>query len=380
MFKSVTIFLFVCGSLTIFGRADFRVRIPQGIPESMWRKRIPANNPMTAEKVVLGEMLFFDKRLSASGSVSCAVCHDPANAFTDHQTVSTGTSGNTGTRNAPTILNAMFNEQLFWDGRAGSLEEQAKQPLTNPLEMGMGSYEVVVERVSAIPEYQKEFRRVFGSEGITIETIVKAIAAYERTQLSGDSPFDRFIAGDENAITEAQKRGWKLFSGKAKCIDCHSYSTDSPFFTDFKFHNSGLGLTNSNFEVLAGRAKEIRIDKKNNSPALLAHNPEFSELGRFLVTKQPADIATFKTPTLRDVELTTPYMHSGTFKTLLEVVRFYNQGGEKNPYLDQKIRPLGLTDDEISDLVEFLRGLTSDDVLRRAQFSPSQKRIPATFP
>jgi cytochrome c peroxidase len=228
-------------------------QLPRGIPQTLWRKRIPATNPMTAEKTALGEKLYFDKRLSASGSVSCALCHDPANAFTDQEAFSTGASGSHGTRNAPTILNAMFSEQLFWDGRVGSLEEQAKQPLTNPAEMGMGSCDLVVARVSAIPEYQKTFRRVFGSAGVTIETIAKAIAAYERTQLSGNSQFDRFITGDDAAITEAQKRGWKLFSGKAKCIECHSFSAASPFFTDFKFHNTGIGIANSDLAYLCHR-------------------------------------------------------------------------------------------------------------------------------
>ena len=321
---------------------SFQPSVPKGIPENLWRKRIPANNPMTAEKVALGEKLYFDKRLSANGTVSCAVCHDPANAFTDLEAVSTGASGNLGTRNAPTILNAMFSERLFWDGRAGSLEEQAKQPLTSPAEMGMGSYDHVVARVSAIPEYQKTFRRVFGRAGITIDTIAKAIAAYERTQVSGNSQFDRFINGEETAISDAQKRGWKLFSGKAKCIDCHSFSTESPFFTDFKFHNTGIGAN--------------------------------SDSGRFLITRKTTDIAAFKTPTLRDVELTRPYMHNGALKTLLDVVKFYNQGGEENPNLDKKMQPLGLTDEEMSDLVEFLRSLTSPDVLKKAQSSQPQRR------
>ncbi|HKG47249.1 MAG TPA: cytochrome c peroxidase [Pyrinomonadaceae bacterium] len=343
-------------------------QLPRGIPQTLWRKRIPATNPMTAEKIALGEKLYFDKRLSASGSVSCAVCHDPANAFTDLDALSTGASGNQGTRNAPTILNAVFSELLFWDGRAGSLEEQAKQPLTNPAEMGMGSYDLVVARVSAIPEYQKTFRRVFGRDGVTIETIAKAIAAYERTQLSGNSKFDRFISGDQSAITEAQKRGWKLFSGKAKCIDCHSFSAASPFFTDFKFHNTGIGVAISNFDVLAGQVS------RDVSAGALAHKSDFSELGRFLVTRQTADIAAFKTPTLRDVELTRPYMHNGAMKTLLDVVRFYKQGGEKNPYLDKKMQPLDLTEEEMSDLVEFLRSLTSDDVLKKVQSSQPQRR------
>jgi len=372
--------LLICGA-RVFGlsnnsrRTEFRFLIPKGIPENLWRKSIPADNPMTAEKVALGEMLFFDKRLSSSGSVSCAVCHDPANAFTDHQPLSTGASSNIGTRNVPTILNSMFSERLFWDGRAGSLEEQAKQPLTNASEMGMGSYDAVVARVSAIAEYRRTFSRVFRREGITIEAIVKAIAAYERTQLSGNSPFDRFIAGKQDAITEAQKRGWELFSSKAKCIECHSFSTQSPFFTDFNFHNGGIGVANYNFEVMVNRAKEISTPDVGST--LLAHKTDFSELGRFLVTKQPTDIAAFKTPTLRDVELTPPYMHNGAFRTLLDVVRFYNEGGQRNPYLDEKVRPLGLTDEEMNDIVEFLRALTGDDVLKRVQTSQPQTRTPA---
>jgi len=358
--------LFFFGSVVVFAQ------LPRGIPETLWRRRIPATNPQTPEKIALGEQLYFDKRLSASGTVSCALCHDPANAFTDQEAFSTGASNNQGTRNAPTILNAMFSNRLFWDGRAASLEEQAKQPLTNPAEMGMGSYDLVVARVSAIPEYQKTFRRVFGRAGVTIETIAKAIAAYERTQLSGNSQFDRFISGDDSAISAAQKRGWKLFSGKAKCIECHSFSAQSPFFTDFKFHNTGIGLTYSKFESLAGRAKQVT---PGVGAADLAHKTEFSELGRFLVTRRSADIAAFKTPTLRDVELTRPYMHNGAFKTLLDVVKFYNQGGEKNPYLDKKMQPLNLSDDELSDLVEFLRSLTSDDVLKKAQSSQPQRRL-----
>jgi cytochrome c peroxidase len=350
---------------------------------------------MTAAKVSLGQTLYFDKRLSAGGTVSCATCHDPANAFTDHSSVAIGVSSKAGTRNAPTILNAMFSERLFWDGRVGSLEEQAKQPLTNPFEMGMGGNDVVVARVSAIPEYQQRFQRVFRNEGITIDTIVKAIAAYERTQLSANSPFDRFISGDTNAITQAQKRGWQLFQVKAKCIECHSFSAPSPFFTDFKFHNTGIAAKDMNFEQLSETAGQIAegatsssrskaINVTNSPPAavrqnqeavpLLAHTPGFTELGRYLMTKQPKDVGAFKTPTLRDIELTTPYMHNGSEKTLIDVVRFYNRGGNANANLDERMRLLHLSDDEINDLVEFMRALTSDDVLRQAQSSKPQTR------
>lgn len=326
---------------------------------------------MTFAKVKLGEALYFDKQLSTDGTVSCATCHDPANAFTDHSVVSLGVFNRPGTRNVPTILNAMFSERLFWDGRVDSLEEQVKQPLTNPFEMGMGSTDAVVERIRAIPEYEEKFRRAFGGEGITIEMIVKAIAAFERTQLSGNSPFDRFIAGDMNAITAAQKRGWKLFKDKARCIECHSFSASSPFFSDFKFHNTGVMAQNMDFAQLSKLASEI--SNKQAAP-LLAHTPGFAELGRFLVTKQPKDIGAFKTPTLRDVELTTPYMHNGSEKTLIDVVRFYSRGGNANAGQDEKMRPLNLNEEEMNDLVEFMRALTSNEVLRRSQSSRPQLR------
>jgi len=193
-----------------------RVRVtPRGISESLWRKRVPATNPMSSRKIALGRTLFFDKRLSIEGSVSCATCHDPAIAFTDARTVSMGTGAKVGTRNTPTILNAVFNEFLFWDGRARSLEDQVKHPVLSSFEMGMGSEEELTNRLAPIPEYRRQFRLVFKSEGITIDTIAKAIAAYERTLLSGNSPFDRFITGNREALTDPQKRGWELFKGKA---------------------------------------------------------------------------------------------------------------------------------------------------------------------
>jgi cytochrome c peroxidase len=350
--------------------------LPKGLPEQLWRKSIPRNNPLTERKIRLGETLYFDKRLSLDGTVSCAICHDPANAFTDHSTVAIGVAGRTGARNAPTILNAVFNPVEFWDGRASSLEEQAKQPLINPLEMGMPDHKAVVRRISSIPQYREEFDQVFKREGITIETIVKAIAAFERTQLSGNSPFDRFIGGDREAISTSQQRGWELFKGKARCIECHVFTGSSPFFNDFKFHNTGIATKGRRFEQLETTASEVRSATPQNVTILatLAHSGRFSDLGRYLVTRQPKDLGAFKTPTLRDIELTTPYMHDGSEKTLLDVVRFYNKGGEPNPNLDQRMRPLGLTDQEMSDLVEFMRALTSDDVLRQTQQTTPQSR------
>lgn len=324
------------------------MQIPRGIPVKQWRKRIPVDNPITTEKVKLGEALYFDKRLSADGTVSCATCHDPANAFTDRNATAVGTRSTVGARNAPTVLNAMFSANLFWDGRTHSLEEQAKHPLINASEMGMQDYDAVVARVANDPDYVQRFRRVFKSQ-VTIDAIVKAIAAFERMQLSGNSPFDRFIAGNTKAISAAQKRGWALFRGKAECIECHAFSASSPFFTDFDFHNTG---------VAKGTA----------------------DLGRYLVTNRRSDTGAFKTPTLRDIELTAPYMHDGSQKTLLDVVRSYNRGGDVNPYLDRRISPLNLTDEEMNALVEFMRSLTSDEVLRRTQSTKPQTRIAVTLP
>lgn len=375
---------FVPGALTANASLQpkaFRPQIPTGIPRWKWRKLIPRENPLTAEKIALGQALYFDKRLSIDGTVSCATCHDPATAFADRNGVALGVAGRSGTRNVPTTLNAMFNQSQFWDGRARSLEEQAMQPLLNPLEMGMPDREAVVTRLNAIPEYRESFAAVFGTRAITFENVARAIASYERTLLSADSPFDRFMAGDPRAITESQKRGWKLFRGKANCIACHTFTRESPFFTDNKFHNTGITAGDLDLtELLNGVRLKASNELDSRGLGELAHTERFTELGRFLITRKTEDAGAFKTPTLRDVELTPPYMHNASEKTLLDVMRFYNEGGKKNGYLDEKIRPLNLTDEELSDLVEFMRALTSDSVLRRAQQTSPQTRTPAVLP
>lgn len=374
--RAVTLSFSIASAALVFGAVDanaslqsFRPQIPKGIPRWKWRKLIPHDNPLTAEKVTLGQALYFDKRLSVDNTVSCATCHDPATAFADRNTLARGVAGKIGTRNVPTTLNAMFNQSQFWDGRARSLEEQAMQPLLNPLEMGMPDREAVVTRLNAIPEYRQSFAAAFGKGAITFEDVARAIASYERTLLSADSPFDRFMAGDTRAITEGQKRGWQLFRGKANCIACHTFTSDSPFFTDNKFHNTGITAGDLNLEELWSRFGSKPLNE-------LAHTEKFTELGRFLITKQKQDTGAFKTPTLRDVELTPPYMHNASEKTLLDVMRFYNEGGKRNPYLDGKIRPLNLSDEELSDLVEFMRALTSDSVLRQSQQTTPQTRTP----
>lgn len=342
-------------------RVSYEVKIPLGIPRDIWEIFVPPDNPITPEKVELGRKLYFDKRLSVDNTVSCATCHDPKFAFTDGKKVSEGVKGQKGARNAPTVLNAMFFEEQFWDGRAKTLEEQAKQPIINPIEMGMPDHDAVVKKLKGIPEYVDAFKKVFGGE-ITIDRIAQAIAAFERTLLTGNSPFDRFIAGDQNAISESAKRGWQLFQGKARCITCHEFNRSNPFFTDNKYHNIGVAMNQEGFAELARKAellvKEGKLDQRKLDE--LALNPAYSELGRFLVTFNPKDIGAFKTPTLRNVELTAPYMHDGSEATLLDVIEFYNRGGNENPNLSGEMRPLNLTDQEKQDLVEFLKSLTGE--------------------
>lgn len=374
------------GSLTKFpARALLALVILSATMHSLPQVLVSASLPQDDSGNSLGQLgreLFFDKRLSRDGSISCSNCHDPATAFADHNPLAVGVDSKPGSRNALTILNSTFSDSFFTDGRAPSLEEQAKQPLVSPSEMGMPSLDAVVARVAAVPEYSKQFKQVFGSQGITIDTIVKAIAAYERTLVSKNSPFDRFTNADANAISEAQKRGWELFKGKARCITCHEVRPSFPLFTDHKFHNTGVATSNHNLGELAARIQQeaqagaiSEID-----PNVLAHTQGFSELGRFNVTHEPKDIGAFKSPTLRDVELTSPYMHNGSIKTLIDVVRFYNKGGEANSHLDPEMKPLNLTEHEMNDLVEFLRALTSDDVLKLAQTSKPQTRTPVPLP
>ena len=355
-----------------------KFEMPKGLPEAVWRELIPKDNPLTAEKVALGEKLFFEKRLSVDRTVSCATCHDPATAFADSNMVGIGIENKKGARNSPTVLNAVFFDSQFWDGRAPSLEEQSKLPIINPIEMGMKDHTIVVDRVRQAPEYKAMFVAAFGSDLIDIDRIAKAIASFERLQVSGNSPFDRFIAGDQSAISESAKRGWVLFNGQARCISCHAFNSTSPFFSDFKFHNIGVAAKDQNFPDLARRAQAL-IARGGNKKLIqdeLALKEGFSELGRYLITGEPKDIGAFKTSGLREIELTAPYMHNGSEKTLLDVVKFYNDGGKINPNLDGGMRPLKLTDPQMEDLVELMKTFTSDDVRRKTQTIKAQTRAP----
>ncbi|HSB08100.1 MAG TPA: cytochrome c peroxidase [Blastocatellia bacterium] len=354
------------------GSASFEIKLPIGIPSDIWAYFVPNNNPMTFRKVELGRKLFFDQRLSADGTVSCATCHDPQRAFTDGRKVAEGIGGRVGTRNSPTLLNAMFNSGQFWDGRAATLEEQAMMPLTNPDEMGNRSPEEVVARLAGSPEYAREFQGVFGTS-VTIDAVAKAIGAFERTLVSGDSPVDRYIAGDLNALSESARSGLVLFRSKARCGICHAFNQNFstfasfPFFTDMNYRNTGVAANFEGFEGLARRAMAATRDQSGNALALLTRHERAGELGRFLVSGNTLDVGAFRTPSLRNVGLTAPYFHDGSAATLEEVVKFYVKGGNQNPNRDWQLEPVALSESEQRDLVEFLKALTSDDARRLAE-------------
>jgi cytochrome c peroxidase len=330
---------------------------------------IPDDNPQTPEKVALGERLFNDVRFSSTGAVSCATCHAAATVFTDALPVSAGIDGLLGTRNAPTIVNAAYNATQFWDGRSPTLEDQALHPFLNPVEMAMPNHDALLEIIRGDRDYTRAFRNVFDvrPDEIRIEHVTKAIAAFERTQIAGDSPFDRwYFGGEEDAISDAAKRGFDVFLTDGRCVSCHTIEQDHALFTDHRFHNIGIGVNGIQDRItelakafLVAKAEGVDVDVAVLSDADTSH------LGRFAVTGDLSEIGAFKTPTLRNVALTAPYMHDGSLATLQEVVEHYNNGGvipadaPVNPYLAGGIRPLGLTQQQIDDLVAFMESLTS---------------------
>jgi cytochrome c peroxidase len=333
-----------------------------GLPVETTRAVVPADNPQTPEKIALGQKLFFDGRLSVDGTIACSTCHEPARAFTDGRPVSIGVKGRVGQRNAPTVLNALYNKTQFWDGHAKTLEEQAAFPITNPSEMGQPSLDAAVAQIAALPEYQQAFRSVFGRPPSGPD-LVRAIASYERTQFSFDSPFDHFITGDKNAISESAKRGWELFNTRARCNKCHALTEekrDATYFTDNDFHNIGIGIIRHDVVALACQAEQLINSGNATTVDHAAIQTNMSAVGRFLITKKDADIASFKTPDLRNVLITAPYFHDGSQETLWDVMDHYNKGdGIHNPYLDADMQPLALNEGEIDDVVALLATLTS---------------------
>jgi cytochrome c peroxidase len=327
---------------------------PLGIgTDEIYAKLTDFPDPPTPERVRLGRWLFYDTRLSADNTVSCATCHRPENAFSEPTPVSTGIDGQKGGRKAPSFTNQAWTlfPHFFWDGRSHSLEDQAGGPMINPIEMGTQTHDEVVERLGGIEGYAQYFEEAYGSQEVTIERVTKAIADYERTRMSGNSPWDQwrksqYTEGEESVVSDEVKLGNDLFFGRARCNNCHLGQN----FTDSDFHNLGVGW----------------------DPDTQTLNDD----GRYAVTKEEKDRGAFKTPSLRDISKHAPFMHDGSFATLKEVVEHYNIGGTPNPYLDDKVDfeksdKLDLSEEEINALVKFMEALDGQGY---------QDTIPEAFP
>ncbi len=331
---------------------------PAGFDPVIWKAFMPEDNALTAERVALGRTLYFDVRLSADNTVSCATCHDVTRGFTDQRAVSEGIKGQLGRRNAPTTLNVALLQTLFLDGRSPTIEHQAKLPIINPIEMGMPNGEAAVKAIADDPVYKEAFRKAYGRD-VNYDDIGRAIAAFERTLVFVDSPFRRFLEGDRNAISAEAAQGWVLFNEKARCVSCHHMSPANPLGTDNRFHNIGVAARHQNFEELAVKAAKIlKEDSSDEKIDELALSTDMSELGRFMVTHNRGDIGAFRTSILLNIGVTGPYMHDGSIETLWDVMDHYNKGGEPNLFLDGGMEPLALREQEIDQLVAFLFTLT----------------------
>ena len=308
--------------------------IPLGLNSN---RNIPTDNPLTEEKVQLGRQLFFDPILSANRQVSCASCHLPELHFSSSDPLAVGIHGNLGKRHAPSLVNRAYGTSFFWDGRAKSLEAQALQPIENPLELGF-RVDGVMQRLRADQHYQELFQRAF-PDGTTRTNLARSLASFQRVLLAGDSPVDRFLSGDFSALSDSQRQGMWLFDSRAGCWKCHN----GPNFSDEQFHNTGISW-------------------RKTSP----------DRGLFQFTKREADRGKFKTPSLRNIVETRPYMHDGSITSLWHVIEFYNQGGNPNPHLDPAMKPLQLTTDEIVHLIEFLKALTSKSDYRARSSPPAR--------
>jgi cytochrome c peroxidase len=311
--------------------APIEIKPPLGLPPVP----IPPGAPETAETIALGRNLFYERKLSQDNTLACASCHNPLLGFTDGQKHSTGVGGKAGLRNAPTVVNAAYLSLQFWDGRAHSLEEQAGGPMANPIEMNQ-PHEVTVSKLEADPAYRAQFAKTFGAGPVTIGKVTTALAAFERTLISANSPFDQYqFGGNKGALSPEAVRGLAIFRDpkRGNCATCHTIETNYALFSDGKFHNIGVGVNDQG---------------------------ELTDMGRYGETKRQADSGAFKTPTLRNVAKTAPYMHDGSLKTLKDVVDFYAGGGNSNPYLDKEIKTIHLSGQDRADLVEFLKSLTGE--------------------
>ena len=308
------------------------LRAPLGLPPVA----APEGNPPTEAAIALGRRLFYETKLSSDETISCANCHRPEAYFTDGLTVAKGVGGQLGPRNTPSAVNAAYSAAQFWDGRAATLEEQAAGPIENPKEMNL-PHEVCVARLEADAGYREAFAKVFGPGPVTMDKVGKAIASFERTLLSGNSPFDRYrYGGEKAAMSPSAIRGMAIFTdkGRGNCATCHTIGETYALFSDGGFHNLGTGMDS---------------------------NGELKDLGRFEQTRAEADRGAFRTPSLRNVAKTAPYMHDGSLQTLKDVIDFYIGGGSSNPQLDREIRPFALSAQDRDDLLAFLEALTGKE-------------------
>jgi cytochrome c peroxidase len=352
--------------LTALAGCDPAAPPPAGAALGLPPLEVPAENPGTPEKVELGRKLFFDRRLSPNGTMSCAMCHVPEQGFTARELATpVGIEGRSVRRNAPTVLNAGFQRRLFHDGREVSLEDQVWGPLLAPNEMGNPSIGYVVERVRGLRDYDGRFEAAFGGKPVTSWRIGAALAAYQRALVAGDSRFDRWrYGGDASALRDDEKRGFDLFVGKARCATCHRVGERDALFTDHGFHNTGIGWQrtfaapgHTRVEIAPGVFASLErktVESFSEPPA--------TDVGRYEITLDPRDRWAYKTPSLRNVALTAPYMHDGSLATLEAVIAFYDRGGIDNPEKSPLVVPLGLDAEERAALAAFLRALTGTGV------------------
>jgi len=337
---------------------------PLGLP----RIELPESNPITKEKVELGRLLFFDRRLSLNDTFSCAICHIPEQGFTNNELATAiGFEGRSVHRNSPTIYNIAYHTVFFHDGREDSLEQQVWAPLLAHNEMANPSIGYVINKIKGIKVYDGLFEAAFDGKGPTMETVGDALASYQRTLNSANSRFDRWYYGKEkDALTYDEKEGFSLFMGKAKCAACHLVDKDYALFTDNRLHNTGHGYATSMGigpdKTRVQLAPGVFVYVDNEVIDSVRQQPKPNDVGLYSVTQNPFDRWKYRTPTLRNVALTAPYMHDGAFTSLREVMEFYNQGGVPNELLSPLITPLNLTEQEIDQVVAFMLTLTGDNI------------------
>jgi cytochrome c peroxidase len=335
---------------------------------------VPADNPMTPEKVELGKLLFFDTRLSGDASVSCATCHEPKQGWGFSNDISRGYPGTLHWRNSQTLINSAYYGKLFWAGAAKSLEGQGPAAAKGAV-AGNGEADMMEVRLAFIPEYRERFAEVFGDHWPKLSNAWKAIAAFERTLVQTDTPFDRYMNGEEEALTDQQKRGLELFQGKANCIECHN----GALLSDQKFYN--LGVPRAERWEQEGLAQiTFRYEQYAKGVTEEMYRTIKDDAGLYYRTKQKVDKGKFRTPSLRYTIYSAPYMHNGTFWDLFEVVEFYNEGGGENEFASTKtdiIKPLDLSDEEVEDLVAFLESLSGDEITMSTPTLPPYAPLPA---